>query len=275
MACEQEGSKQLQKEFAGYESARLQAAVAELAPHLSELAMHRFGNYLVSSMCAQQAAQPAIVSALTGRVAALMQHAQGSRVVQAALEALPTSDVARLAGELKGRVAEVAVNTHGSWGVCAAFKHGGASASFIVDEATAAIAHLATHQNGSRVVQRVLPEAASRGMDVSGATRALAAMEQGALASLASDQYANYVVQIGLRLSPVGSPLVDLLTPSLRALSLTKCGSNVVEVLIGRCSTEQLAAARAALLDTDGTLAAHCFGKHVMLSLRRKLTEAA
>lgn len=74
-------------------------------------------------------------------------------------------------------------------------------------------------------------------------------------------------MQIALRVGPVGAALVDRLLPHLRALSLTKCGSNVGETLLSRTSHEQLARARAALDDADGTLDAHCFAKHVLRKL--------
>lgn len=271
MACEQIGSKQLQKALATYSPARLQAAVDELAPHLAELATHRFGNYLVSSMCSFEVAHPPLAAALAGKVIALIQHAQGSRVVQAALEALPAHEVASLVDELRGHVAAVGANTHGSWGVVAAYNH--THAPFLLEEAMRDLPHLAAHIHGSRVIQRILPEAASHGVDLSGALAALTSMGEQSLSQLACDQYGNYVVQHGLRLAPIGSTLVDLLLPSLRAMALTKCGSNVAEVLISRCSNKQIEDASLRLEDSDGLIASHCFGKHVMHALSRKVAE--
>merc|ERR1719502_7081 len=96
MAKEQEGSRTLQRALTGMSPVRLQEACAELGPHLGELATNLFGNYLVSSMASLPEAQPWIERALRGRVIELMMHAQGSRVVQAAVVALPSHAVQAL-----------------------------------------------------------------------------------------------------------------------------------------------------------------------------------
>merc|ERR1719247_3583072 len=52
MAQEQEGSRLLQQHLWAMGPSELECAVAELAPHLPFLAVHTFGNYLVSAMAA-------------------------------------------------------------------------------------------------------------------------------------------------------------------------------------------------------------------------------
>merc|ERR1719453_2206452 len=92
-----------------------------------------------------------------------MMHAQGSRVVQTACDALPPRATQALVRELEGRVATTAMSVNGSWSGCAAFKV--TRAPFIVREIAGSIGTLATQHSGSRAVQKILPEAASQGLD--------------------------------------------------------------------------------------------------------------
>ena len=101
-----------------------------------------------------------LVEAL-GRVVELMIM-QGSRVVQAALDALPAADVSSLVDELRGRVAECAATTNGSWSVCAAFK---ATTRPSSSARSPSILSLSPAVRLARR-QRILPEAAAHGVDV-------------------------------------------------------------------------------------------------------------
>ena len=56
-----------------------------LEPHLFELSKHTFGNYAVSKLATLPPTHPALTRALRGNVVELLQHPQGSRVVQAAM----------------------------------------------------------------------------------------------------------------------------------------------------------------------------------------------
>jgi len=273
MAKEQEGSRALQRALTGMSSSRLQAACDELGPHLGELATSLFGNYLVSSMASLPEAQPWLEKALKGRVVELMTHAQGSRVVQAAMHALPTRAVHTLVNELVGEVANTSRSVNGSWSVCAAFK--ATRAPFIVAEIAASIRTLATQQSGSRAVQKILPEASSNDVDTRCVVAALTACGTDELARLAVDQYGNYVVQIALRISASEpserSTLVAMLLPSLTRLATSKSGSNVAEALIACATMEQLLKMKALLHGSGVELAGHCFGKHVIAALSRRL----
>jgi len=272
MAREQEGSRILQRALMTMSPIRLQAACDELGPHLGELATNLFGNYLVSSMATLPQAQAALVAALTGRVVELMQHAQGSRVVQAALEALPNKAVRELVAELEGSVADCAVTTNGSWSLVAAFR--ATRAGFIITEISQHILTLSTHVNGSRAVQRIVPDAASHETDVTPVVISLIESPPAHLQRLASDQYGNYVVQIALRVSEATpkhqARLVELLLPSLPKLSTSKAGSNVAEALISCATSSQLAVARELLHGCSPSLSAHCFGRHVIAALARR-----
>jgi len=217
-------------------------------------------------------AQPALVAALTGRVVELMQHAQGSRVVQAALDALPKKAVHALVAELEGFVADCAVTTNGSWSLCAAFR--ATRAQFIIKEISQAIITLSMHVNGSRAVQRIVPDAASHDMDVTPVVISLIESSPAVLQRLSSDQYGNYVVQIALRVAAANpehqARLVELMLPSLPKLSTSKAGSNVAEALIGCATSPQLSEARDLLHGCASSLSAHCFGKHVIAALSRR-----
>lgn len=272
MARTKEGSQVLQRQLRAMSPAQLREACNELAPQLGELCTDTFGNYLISSMVCLPAAQPAIVSALRGRAVELSTHAQGSRVLQAAFEALPPSMASSLVGELQGHVAQVAMRTYGSWSVCTAYKT--THAPFLLAEIAAAVGTLATLQDGSRVVQRVLPEAAAYGASVGSVLDALIALG-GDLGRVAADAFGNYVVQEALRLVEHDCErqrqLVELLLPHLPTLSMSKAGSNVAEAVLRCLSTEQLAEARHTLLrDPSCDLATHRYGQHVVATLQRR-----
>jgi len=192
MAFTQEGSKQLQEDLHRMPPTKLQEACDELAPAIGDLCTHTFGNYLVSSLCSLPQAQPAIIAALTGHIVELAAHVQGSRVVQSALSALTATIACTLVAELAGHVAQVAKQTCGSWTICSAYRT--SHADFILREVAADIGQLSILQDGSRVVQRILPEAVSHGADFTPVLDALITKGP-ALANLAEDAFGNYVVQ--------------------------------------------------------------------------------
>jgi len=275
MAQEQEGSRLLQQQLGNMSPPELATALDELAPHLASLATNAFGNYLVSSMAALPLAHGAVHAALTGNVCRLMAHPQGSRVVQAAVQKLPSHLVAHLVAELEGRVCEVAVGTHGSWSVVAAYK--ACRAPFIPHELAADICRLSTQQNGSRVVQRVLGEAAS-GADVMGMVNALLLSGQRSVRALAEDRFGNYVVQLAIKHAHghQQSQLVEALLPAFGVLAVSKCASNVAEVVVQHASGRQLATLREALGQRDAdVLRSHMYGAYVMNALEARFAGAA
>ena len=152
-ATEQKQSRLLQQELMRMSDTQLQGACDELAPHLLELATHPFGNYVISKLASRAQAHDAIYTALRGHVVELLKHPQGSRVVQTAISELPPSEGRSLVDELDRHVLECALDTHGSWGVCVAFKH--THAAFIVAQMAKHINALCTQQHGVRVVQQV------------------------------------------------------------------------------------------------------------------------
>lgn len=272
-AKEQAGSRRLQGELMRMSDAQLQVASEELAPHLLELTTHVFGNYVVSKLVGKPQARPYIFNALAGNVVRLLKHPQGSRVVQAAIASLPAADALRLVSELDSHVLECALDTHGSWGVCVAFKH--THARFILEQMSHHIVALCTQQHGVRVVQNVLNEASSVSMDIGPAVQALIS---GELAYLASHAYGNYAVQSALRhgTQDQRNDMLGALLPCLLRLSGSKHGSNVAEVLLMQANERQLEEVRKSVFDkpdTDElrTLMANPFGNYVLSSLLRLL----
>merc|ERR1719453_2555540 len=116
-----------------------------------------------------------------------MVHPQGSRVVQAALKALPLEAATKLVGEMRGRVAETAAHTHGSWSVCCAFEK--TKAPFMLEEVSSQLSKLALMPHSGRVVQAVITGAAQAGLDLRPTTAALLEAD---LCRLARDPFANY-----------------------------------------------------------------------------------
>lgn len=250
---------------------RLEEACAELAPSLGILCTHTFGNYLVSSLCALPQAQPAIHAALTGRIVELSAHVQGSRVVQSAFTSLPIATAGILVCELARHVARVAEQTCGSWTICTAYKV--THADFILAEVGAAIGVLSTLQDGSRVVQRVIPEAVGCGADLSYVLDNLIAMGPEHVGRLAEDQYGNYVVQQALHHSDAArrAHLIEMLLPRLASLSMSKAGSNTAESILGHLSAARMAEAhRLLVLQAPVDLSTHRFGRHVHGALYKR-----
>ena len=271
LATDKRGSRVLQNRLAHMSEAQLVSACEELRPHLLSLAKHSAANYVVSALVSLPSAHAALIGALRGHVAELLKHPQGSRVVQAALVELPLPAATTMVAELQGCVAHCALDTHGSWGICAAYKR--THAPFILAEVIGSLHHLAVHQHGCRVVQRTLGEAAAAGAGVAEAAEALL---NGDVAALATDSYGNYVVQITLRhANPSESVrLVGALLPHLLHLASSKHGSNVAEAMLSRATHQQLLQARAAVfadLLTLRQLMAHPFGNYVLQAMLRRL----
>jgi len=278
-ATEQKQSRLLQQELMRMSDTQLAAACDELAPHLFELSTHAFGNYVVSKLASRAQAHAAVFGSLRGHVVELLKHPQGSRVVQAAIAELPTAEARALVGELDRHVLECALDTHGSWGICVAFKN--THAPFIVAQTAKHINALCTQQHGVRVVQQVLHEAAASQMDISAAVCALL---EGELSYLAGNQYGNYAVQAALRHAQpeLLQKMLDGLLPNILHLSGSKHGSNVAEMVLGLASEPQLEKVRVAVFG-DSPLAelpqlrvlmSSPFGNYVLQALLRKLKDA-
>merc|ERR1719502_1015355 len=176
-----QGSRYLQAALPRMSASELARARDELAPSLYELSRHTFGNYLVTQLLglpAHLGFGEALAAAIKGHVVDLIKHVHGSRVVQNALvlrgasdavdgplhpnPAISDEDAAALVAELDGRLLEVGLDTHGSWGVCAAFAR--TRAPFVLAQCAKHLGALATSQHGCRVLQRVLRLAGDSGM---------------------------------------------------------------------------------------------------------------
>ena len=160
-------------------------------------------------------------------------------MLQAVIGALPATAALELVGELDGHVLRVALDTHGSWGLSVAFKC--TSAPFILEQVARNLRTLATQQHGVRVVQRVVKSAAAAGVGLGSICDALVA--DGDVGSLATHQFGNYAVQVGLRhcAPPQQTLLLEALLPHTLALSSSKHGSNVAEQLLNLATDAQLA----------------------------------
>ena len=274
VARDAKGSRRLQGELSRMSAAQLQQVGDELAPEIFELAKHPFGNYLVSRMAGMPPLQPAVAHGLKGHIVDLVTHVQGSRVVQAALNALDDASAAMLSEELRGHVLRCSVDTYGSWGVCVAFER--CLPAWMLHEVTSQLEQLAMQQQACHVVQSVLKVAASRGLDLSGAIDAL--LRAPTLPQLAAHPFANYAVQIALRhaAAPQRAMLVARLLPTLLHLASSKHGSNVAETLLGQADATQLNEAARLVLAAGAaggvpSLVESQFGNYVLQTLLRLL----
>jgi len=263
----------LQAEMPRMSRSQFARARTELAPHLYSLSKHTFGNYLISRLATIESMQEAIAGAFRGHLLELMCHAQGSRVVQAFLSALPSPIALKCVMELQGDVVESALDTHGSWGICIVFEH--TRAQFILDEVAENVRELAIQQHGCRVVQSVLQDAAKAGMDLRVAVSGILAADP---LLLASHRFANYAVQVALRQGPSDQrqAMLSVLLPGLLKLSANKHGSNVAEVVLATASTEQISQLADAVVSRDEALAQlmnDAFGNYVLQTLLRRIDD--
>jgi len=285
VATDAKGSRVLQDALSRLSKSHLCRACEELTPRLLQLAQHPFGNYVASTLAALEQMQPLMVEAFGGHVRQLLCNTQGSRVVQALLSSLPAIDAHTLVAELNGHVLEIALDTHGSWGVSVAFER--TCAPFILDEVSQHVVALATQQNGCRVVQAVLKTAGNNGMDLS---KAVTKMIEGELGHLAAHSFANYAVQVLLRHStPMQRELlIRKLLPQVLVLSTSKHGSNVAESVLSlapqrmleKVCDEIFGSPPAVSLDGKHSgdalrsLMEHQFGNYVLQTLVRRLANA-
>jgi len=172
-------------------------------------------------------------------------------------------------------VLRCALDTHGSWGVCVAFKQ--TRAPFILAQMAKHMATLATQQHGIRVVQQVLNEAAACGMDLSAAVGALL---EGELGFIAAHSFGNYSVQAALRHAAPAQreAMLAKLLPSLLALSRSKHGSNVAEMVLMRASMAQIEQVHAQIFGGPGRqlleLMESPYGNYVLQALLKRLDAA-
>ena len=292
LAQEKDGSQQLQRELVAMQQQcpkELHRALGELSPHMLDLAKHTYGNYLVSAMLdSVPPARSSIAAAFRGHAVALMCHPQGCRVVQRAFEKLPAADVRELVGEVQGHVAEVACDKEGKYSVLIAYRS--SHASFITHEAAEALPKLATHRNGSLLLQRLLDPAHKKlpaptgggadsadagellchGGDVSAVLDSIVALGREELLRLASDQYGNFVIKLALLDATRRALLIDALLPDIAKLSTYKWGSHVAKVVVSVASECQLAeASRLLTTESETQLRTHPFGSFVIIALDR------
>lgn len=291
LAMDKEGSQLLQQRLQSMSPAELSEVVRTLAPKLRELTTHKYGNYLVSALARFPSAHRQLVSAVKGRMVKLMQHPQGCRVVQRALEHLPTSKARALVGELRGKVAQIACDKEGKYSILIALKC--TREPWILNEVAESVLSLCTSRNGSLFLQRLLDpkhdllpkpmhgpgshtsngtEELDHACDIGPVLDALVRLGPEQLAVLAMDEYANFVVKLGmLHDATHREALVCALLPQLEALSVTKWGSHVAKAVVCVASPSQLAEARASLMAMP-LLRSHAYASFVMVALERTCT---
>mmetsp|Transcript_27842 Transcript_27842/g.56019 ORF Transcript_27842/g.56019 Transcript_27842/m.56019 type:complete len:327 (-) Transcript_27842:659-1639(-) len=139
-------------------------------------------------------------------------------------------------------------------------------------QVAADIGQLSILQDGSRVVQRILPEAVSHGADFTPVLDALITKGP-ALANLAEDAFGNYVVQQALHHSDARRRhvLIELLLPSLAHLSTSKAGSNTAEAVLSHVPAARMAEVHRLLItEAPLDLSKHRFGRHVHSALHKR-----
>lgn len=191
-----------------------------------------------------------------------------------------------LVGELRGRVASVAMDKEGKYSVLVALKH--SRETWIIGEIASALRRLCITRDGSLFLQRLLdpqhkrlpipasgpgsqvpldPRELDHACDITPVLDALSTLGQDELEALAADQYANFVVKLGLLDEGHRDALVTTLLPSLARLSVTQWGSHVAKVVVGFASEAQLTEAKDAFAIPG--LRTHAYASFVVVAFER------
>jgi hypothetical protein len=246
LSCDQHGSRFVQQRLDGTPGE--QDLIHEaLAPHLDNLAIDVFGNYVVQKLfdVGTERHRLGLARRLQGSVVRLSLQMYGCRVVQSALEALESfgGEQCALVGELQGHVLDLVRDQNGNHVVqrCVELLPPTMSA-FILQAFEGNMLGLATHPYGCRVIQRLLehPDTCVR-------LKPLLRELEPHTTQLVQDQYGNYVMQHLLEQGTDEQRLViiEACVNDLLPLARHKFASNVVE----RCIVYGLPEHRRSIVD--------------------------
>ena len=239
---DQHGCRYLQRKLEDGDGDHIQAIFVETCPHIMELMIDPFGNYLCQKLfehCNQEQRTTLIHTAARGLPdVALNQH--GTRALQKMIEHVHTDDqVDMIIAALTGRVVDLVKDLNGNHVIQKCLTRLGAErCQFIYDAVARSCIAVGTHRHGCCVLQRCIDHA-------EGFQRAqlIARITKSAF-ELVQDPFGNYVVQYILDLNEPNftRPLCESFSGKIPDLSKQKFSSNVIEKCLRTAddSTKQL-----------------------------------
>jgi hypothetical protein len=229
MAKDQVGCRHLQRKLEEEDSYVTSALLNTLSPHLLELMVDPFGNYLCQKLI--EVSEPAhitiILDVCQSSLADLALDPHGTRVVQKLVEAAGNSIFQdKLVEGLKKYVPELIKDSNGNHVIQRCLHVMGAPTNqFIYDSACRHLVEISTHRNGCCVLQRCIDAAddTQRQILVDCIVRNAVVLVQ--------DAFGNYVVQyvLDLNLEAPNAQLASAFIDHMLDLARQKFSSNVIE----------------------------------------------
>jgi hypothetical protein len=229
MSKDQIGCRHLQKKLEERDTYFTTALISTLAPHLIELMVDPFGNYLCQKLI--EVSEPVhiavILKVCEEFLVELALDPHGTRAVQKLVEVAGKSMFqSRIVEALKLYVADLAKDINGNH-VIQRCLHvmGSPSNQFIYDAAYYDLLEISTHRHGCCVLQRCI-DAADEGQ-----RKALVASIVKDSVALVQDAFGNYVVQyvLDLNIGEANAELAKTFIDHMFDLARQKFSSNVIE----------------------------------------------
>jgi len=229
MAKDQIGCRHLQKKLEERDSYVTSALIEALAPHLIELMVDPFGNYLCQKLI--EVSEPhhidIILDECGASLADLALDPHGTRAVQKLVEVAGNSSCKdKLIDALKMYVADLVKDINGNHVIQRCLHIMGApSNQFIYDAAYRHLVEISTHRHGCCVLQRCIDAA-----DEVQKKTLVACIVKNAV-SLVQDAFGNYVVQyvLDLNIGETNAQLAKTFIEHMFDLARQKFSSNVIE----------------------------------------------
>uniref|UniRef100_A0A3Q2YPG8 Pumilio homolog 1 n=1 Tax=Hippocampus comes TaxID=109280 RepID=A0A3Q2YPG8_HIPCM len=243
---DQHGSRFIQLKLERASPAERQLVFSEILQAAYQLMVDVFGNYVIQKFFEFGSLDQklALAERIRGHVLSLALQMYGCRVIQKALEFIPSEQqvISEMVRELDGHVLKCVKDQNGNHVVQKCIECVQPHAlHFIIDAFKGQVFALSTHPYGCRVIQRILEHCLPE--------QTLPILEElhQHTEQLVQDQYGNYVIQHVLEHGRAEdkSKIVAEIRGNVLGLSQHKFASNVVE----KCVTHASRAERALLID--------------------------
>ncbi|XP_048848671.1 pumilio homolog 1 isoform X2 [Brienomyrus brachyistius] len=243
---DQHGSRFIQLKLERATPAERQLVFSEILQAAYQLMVDVFGNYVIQKFFEFGSLDQklALAERIRGHVLSLALQMYGCRVIQKALEFIPSEQqvISEMVRELDGHVLKCVKDQNGNHVVQKCIECVQPHAlQFIIDAFKGQVFALSTHPYGCRVIQRILEHCLPE--------QTLSILEElhAHTEQLVQDQYGNYVIQHVLEHGRTEdkSKIVAEIRGNVLALSQHKFASNVVE----KCVTHASRTERALLVD--------------------------
>lgn len=226
---DQNGCRFLQRKLEENNPASVKLIFTKVYPHISELMIDPFGNYLVQKLLefVDEEQRTVLVkhACLQLNTIALNQH--GTRALQKMIQTINTKKQSQMiVNALGGKVVALMKDLNGNHVIQRCLNEfSGSGCQFIYDAVARNCTEIAKHKHGCCVFQRCIDHAT-----MAQRTQLVGVITKNVL-ELVQDQFGNYVVQYVLDLGCAehNQPLIEQFFGHICTLSVQKFSSNVIE----------------------------------------------